>query len=198
MARYFVRYKILIGIICIIPIIVSFFIIYKPYGFEKFKGNIYMKFGYSLVWPLIEGEFIKKIQNINNDKTKDGLAILNDFALDDCVTRTLVYDESDEIANPKGLRLNYWLYRNRDLVRYWKNGEPVLSYNEEYADKHLIITMFKLRVEKVKGHFYIVYENICNTRGYEIQIDKDNYSIIKGGCSMIETPVRHSCPDQWE
>ena len=163
-----------------------------------FNGNVYVKIGYTLVWPLIERKYIKNIQKMQRNEEDALFVMLNDFEINNCVTRTLVYDESDEIANPKGLHLKYWLYRNKNLVKSWHNGEPILFYNEKYADKPLVITMYKLNTENIKGHFYIVYENICNSRGYGIKIDIDSYEIIKWGCSTIEIPIRESCPDQWK
>ncbi|WP_243360942.1 hypothetical protein [Fundidesulfovibrio terrae] len=152
--------------------------------------NFYVKAGHDIVWQFVENEFTHIVQETKQEDNQPVFVRVLNFGAGDCSEHSLIYDESDELANNKGLHLKYWLDKRNKQVEYWNSIEPKPNYNPNR------VRMYKIKAEKFKDHFYMVYVDYCSHPGFDIEFNNNSYEITQGMCSAIEHPVYESCPDQ--
>lgn len=118
------------------------------------------------------------ISKIASSTTKPVFIILEKTIWSDTVTRFVVYDETDEIARPRALNIEFWR-------RASKEGT--------------VVFMSRLDAEHISGHFYVVYADNSEglMKGYNFKNKGDSYEILQGTCSKLEVPVHETCSDQW-
>jgi|GEM_PF-2953870 len=90
----------------------------------------------------------------------------------------IAYDESDELSNPHGLHLDFWLQK--------------LS-----TARKTLIEMNYLVVRQLGPHYYWIIKR-ADARSYALIKDEDHIKVIQWGCSVFNIPPFESCPDQWE
>ncbi len=121
-------------------------------------------------------KFEKVVSRIHNHANMPKFAVLTGFGTDGDMYEAIIYDESDNIANPMALNIPYW-------TEMTHIGKGVHTF------------MTPLYAERIYGHYYLVYQYMPG-QGYEFINNGDSYEITKGTCRHPELPATRICPDK--
>lgn len=102
---------------------------------------------------------------------------------DECDVWQIVYDESDEIAVPRGLHLAYWKH---EISR---GPTPTLPLP-------IVQSMGHITARQLEGHYYWIIANSASN-GYQLEKYGETYTLLRGNCPVLEIPPTRSCPTQW-
>jgi len=89
----------------------------------------------------------------------------------------IVYDESDEIAEKRGLHLSFW--------------KQLVGLHEGVSEE-----MGAIKSIKLQGHYYLIGISYP-PYGYKMTRRGKSFVIEQANCSIMPTPLIQGCPDQW-
>ena len=123
------------------------------------------------------GEWQKVVANTTSVSGRPRFIILKQVSSGEIGDASyIVYDESDEIANPHGLHLQFWIKR-------LSHASPTM------------IQMDFLQSIMFDEHYYWIIEKGVS-RTYALQKIGDEIRVIQWNCSSFISPLTQACPEQ--
>jgi hypothetical protein len=125
-----------------------------------------------------KAQWEQQVANTPRDGTNPKFIILKQMPFDVPEQWFFVYDESDEIAIPRGLHL------------------PFLKSQVSQAGEYSLTAMGHILAQHIEGHFYWII-SMGGNNGYALERHGNDYKIVQWNCSTFVEPITSACPDQW-
>ena len=133
----------------------------------------------------------------NNGDHKFAILKKYDFDLGSGFEESIVYDESDEIANIKSLHLIYYITASQLYTK--TNVFECCNVVKSPAGDHFdsVAKLSPIISRHLTGHYYWIRYNSMHN-GYIAHIQDNNVTIKNQGCKSYTPPITEICPGQLE